>query len=94
MSLVYFHFCDDCGRSSREAIEVCEWCGSHDISRAPAYAQVDYDDEVDNARLAEIRAQDAIVDQLIQQADELPERSADISTGTVPLLRMLERQAS
>lgn len=84
MSLVYRHFCDDCGRDSVEPIEVCEWCGSHDITHAVAYGQVDYDDASDAARMDEIRAENALryaamdfmVDQIVDAGKiELPEYS-------------------
>lgn len=81
MSVVYYHWCDDCGKHSVEPIEVCEWCGSHDITHAPAFSQVEWDDAADAKRLDEIRAESAAryalmdmkFDQIVDKASiELP----------------------
>jgi RNA polymerase subunit RPABC4/transcription elongation factor Spt4 len=72
MSLVYRYFCDSCGRDYKEALEACEFCGSHDITHAVAYGQVEFNDAEDNARLEEIRAENAeryaVMDTLIEVA--------------------------
>lgn len=57
MSVVFAHFCDDCGFSARTIEgDACPRCGSPDITFAPTCATVDYDDAKDAARLEEIRA--------------------------------------
>lgn len=76
MSIIYAYFCDDCGASTREPIDTCPRCNSTDITHAPSYAQVDYDDALDDARLAEIRSPDRVIGPMErEQLDALKVRS-------------------
>lgn len=55
MTVIYYHWCDDCGKHSRDAIEQCEYCGSRDITYAAAFSHIEINDESAEKRLAEIR---------------------------------------
>jgi hypothetical protein len=79
-------YCDSCGKSSREPMVVCEWCASTDITCAQTFHRV-FDDTLDDARLAEIRANsDPVTGRYTEQY------SAELAAGVDAMERHIVRE--